>query len=117
MVVEGKEERKADDLIERARVELALNRAVPAEAFLRDAYEVLYKILTPLHFKIIDVLEKLSESMEIQGKKRESADLKTFIKEMSVNNKDILSGANKSGQEKKKARTLYACPDLAPIDE
>ncbi len=81
-----------DVLIRRADSELLLNNGTAAELILRDAYAVVYAELTPLHLKVIEILRKLTEALEMQGKVAESAEIQKFIEEMlTTNNSNALA--------------------------
>lgn len=71
-----------DVLIGRADSELLLNNGTAAELILREAYAVVYDELTPLHLKVIEILRKLIEALEMQGKVAESAEIQKLIAEM-----------------------------------
>lgn len=71
-----------DVLIGRADSELLLNNGTAAELILREAYAVVYDKLTPLHLTVIEILQKLTEALEMQGKVAESAEIQKFIAEM-----------------------------------
>lgn len=80
-----------DELIELARREILLKEGAKAEVLLRAAYARIYGRLTPLHLKVIDILSSLAESLDLQGKVRESELVRAFVSEMNPKNKSILS--------------------------
>ncbi len=81
-----------DNLIVRANSELVLKNGVAAELILRDAYAAVYNQLTPLHLKVIEILRKLIEALELQGKVCESTAIQEFIADMLNGSSNALAG-------------------------
>jgi predicted AAA+ superfamily ATPase len=85
------EEKRIEALIEKANSELALKRGKEAEQLLRQAYATIYDLLTPMHFKVIEIMRKLSDALDMQDKKAEANETKQLIREMLANNKNLLA--------------------------
>jgi predicted AAA+ superfamily ATPase len=85
------EEMRIEALIETANAELVLKRGKEAEQLLREAYATIYDLLTPMHFKVIEIMRKLADALEMQDKKAEANQTKQLIREMLANNKNLLA--------------------------
>jgi len=82
---------QTDALIALADTELALSKGREAELLLREAYEVIYDQVTPLHLQIVVILKRLATSLQMQGKVLEFTETQSLVGDMLANHKNVLA--------------------------